>query len=85
MPANPTTARLAASLALVLAAAPLQGCLTQSLWEESQTEADDDAALTTPARVALTPVALAGDAAICAVLAVAYVGPYAAACCCRCR
>lgn len=69
-------------LACALAAlALLPGCLTQKVWEGHGTVAGDEE-LPTAARVALTPVALTGDALVCAAVAVAYVGPYAF---CGCR
>jgi hypothetical protein len=71
--------RLLAFAFVALTALP--GCLTQQVWEGHGAAASDEA-LPTAARVALTPVALTGDALVCAALAVAYVGPYAC-CCCR--
>lgn len=74
------SSRLAASLVLLLAAAPLQGCLTQKLWQDCDCEEVEEAALSTPARVALTPFAVAGDTALCAIVVAASIAPYA--CCC---
>lgn len=76
--------RIAATLVLALAAAPLQGCLTQKLWQDAECESCEDAAFSTPARVALTPIAVAGDAAYCALVFAAAVGPVAG-CWCSCR
>lgn len=73
--------RLTLLAAALVALAALPGCLTQKVWEGHGTVSGDEE-LPTAARVALTPVALTGDALVCAAVAVVYAGPYAF---CGCR
>lgn len=72
--------RPAILLAVLLSVACLPSCLTQRVWEGHGCEGSEDE-MSTAARVAITPVALAGDAIVCAAAAIVVVGPYAFSCC----
>lgn len=83
MPTRRSPSRLALPLVALLAVSTLPSCLTQKVWEGHECEWSEEA-MPTAARVALTPVALAGDAVIVAAIMAVYAAPFAAnACCCR--
>ncbi|MFO0278004.1 MAG: hypothetical protein ACK533_12060 [Planctomycetota bacterium] len=78
---SPRASRPGYAAVALLAVAALPGCLTQKVWE-GHGAPDGEAAMPTAARVALTPVALTGDALVGAAVALAYIGP-CAVCICR--
>lgn len=78
---SPRASRPLFAAVALLAIAALPGCLTQKVWE-GHGAPDGEAAMPTAARVALTPVALTGDALVGVAVALAYIGPYAV-CICR--
>lgn len=73
--------RLVLPLVALLSVSTLPSCLTQKVWEGHGCEGAEEE-MSTAARVAVTPVALAGDALVAAAMAVVLVGPYAF---CGCR
>jgi hypothetical protein len=81
MQTHRSPSRPAILLAALLSVASLPSCLTQKVWEGHGC-AESEAELSTAARVALTPVALTGDALVGAAVAVVLIGPYAF---CGCR
>jgi len=81
MPSHRSPSRSAIVLAALLTVASLPSCLTQKVWEGHGCAASEEE-MSTATRIALTPVALSGDALVGAAVAVVLIGPYAF---CGCR